>query len=406
MKTDIFNSNRPLGKLVHKVKRVLDYTRALVLYYLTKPVAFFARKLSAKNRGVWLVSERGNDARDNGYWFFRWLREEHPELRAYYVIDSDAADYGKVSGLGETVRMGSLKHYYLYNLADNLVGTHVQPAAPDSMIFYRLGGKGILAHGKQIFLQHGVIKDNMEWMHYPKLRVDIFVCGAKKEFEYIDSVYGHPKGVAQYLGLCRFDHLLTASAPKKQILVMPTWRGYYYPKGNEFLGTDFYKYFQSFLSDPRLLAMLKELDYQLIFYPHIELQSELGAFKSEGERIILADSAHYDVQQLLMDCEVLITDYSSVYFDVGFLRKPVLYYQFDEEEFRKIHYSQGYFVYDRDGFGPVCRDEESLMSELLKLADRGFKIDEEYLQKETDCFPLHDANNRERTYDAILALKK
>ena len=64
------------------------------------------------------------------------------------MIDSDAADYGKVSGLGETVRLGSLKHYYLYNLADNLVGTHVQPAAPDSMIFYRLGGKGILAHGK------------------------------------------------------------------------------------------------------------------------------------------------------------------------------------------------------------------------------------------------------------------
>ncbi len=46
------------------------------------------------------------------------------------------------------------------------------------------------------------------------------------------------------------------------------------------------------------------------------------------------------------------------------------------------------------------------MSELLKLADRGFKIDEEYLQKETDCFPLHDANNCQRTYDAILALKK
>ena len=74
-----------------------------------------------------------------------------------------------------------------------------------------------------------------------------------------------------------------------------------------------------------------------------------------------------------MDCALLVTDYSSVFFDVAFLRKPVVYYQFDEEEFRKYHYQKGYFDFRRDGFGPVCTTQEALLgalTEALKTAWR------------------------------------
>ncbi|MFR6589327.1 MAG: hypothetical protein ACLURV_03080 [Gallintestinimicrobium sp.] len=42
-------------------------------------------------------------------------------------------------------------------------------------------------------------------------------------------------------------------------------------------------------------------------------------------------------------------------FDVAFLRKPVVYYQFDEEEFRKYHYQKGYFDFRRDGLDRYVR---------------------------------------------------
>ena len=58
------------------------------------------RCCSAKYRELWLVCERGNDARDNGYWFYRYLKEEHPEINARYVIETDSADRAKIEALG------------------------------------------------------------------------------------------------------------------------------------------------------------------------------------------------------------------------------------------------------------------------------------------------------------------
>ena len=72
-------------------------------------------------------------------------------------------------------------------------------------------------------------------------------------------------------------------------------------------------------------------------------------FESGSDRITIASKETQDVQKLLMDCALLVTDYSSVFFDVAFLRKPVVYYQFDEEEFRKYHYQKGYFDFRDHG---------------------------------------------------------
>ena len=69
------------------------------------------------------------------------------------------------------------------------------------------------------------------------------------------------------------------------------------------------------LNNPSLLRLLEERDLKLIFYPHIELQKELDKFQSPSERIILANWKDYDVQTLLMRCKLLITDYSSVFFE-------------------------------------------------------------------------------------------
>ena len=51
---------------------------------------------------------------------------------------------------------------------------------------------------------------------------------------------------------------------------------------------------------------------------------------------------------------------SSVAFDFAYLGKPVIYAQFDKEEFYEKHdYKAGYFNYERDGFGEVVYDLES-----------------------------------------------
>ena len=244
----------------------------------------------------------------------------------------------------------------------------------------------------------------MEWMRYPRLKVDFFAAGGKLEYDYLVSEFGFPRGVVQYTGLCRFDNLMRGKRETDQILVMPTWRGSQYPSGDKFTETAFYRHFQSLLDSKDLLSLLEERDLRLIFYPHIELQKELDRFRSPSDRIILADWRDYDVQTLLMDCRLLITDYSSVFFDAGYMEKAVIYYQFDKEEFRKYHYQEGYFSYENHGFGPVVETEEALLRALRASADAGFKMDRTYQDRLEAFFPLRDEKNCERTYKILSAL--
>ena len=317
------------------------------------------------------------------------------------MIDRTSPDYGKVAALGRTVAWRSVRHYLMYLAADMLISTHVQPASPDLMVYYHLRQIGIRARGKQIFLQHGIIKDEMKWMRYPAMKVDFFASGAKPEYDYLVSEFGYPEGVIRYTGLCRFDNLIRGNAPSDEILVMPTWRGSDYPQGDRFCETAFYRTFQSMLENSRLLELLEKHDLKLVFYPHIELQKELDKFRSSSERVILADWREYDVQTLLMRCSLLITDYSSVFFDVGFMEKPVIYYQFDLEEFRKFHYQEGYFSYEEHGFGPVVQTEEELADAVEACVENGFRLQSEYRNRLEAFYPVRDEMNCERTYQIL-----
>ncbi len=385
----------------NKLKRLPVYLKNVFLLFFLWPVAAMLRRTSKAYRHLWLVMERGFDARDNAYWFFRYLRERQPQINACYVIDRASPDFGKVARLGRTVSWRSLRHYLMYLAADMLISTHVQPAAPDLMAYYHLRRIGIHPRGRQIFLQHGIIKDEMKWMRYPRLKVDFFASGGKLEYDYLVSEFGFPEGVVQFTGLCRFDNLIRGNAPSNEILVMPTWRGSDYPKGERFYETAFYRQFQSMLDNPRLLGLLEERDLKLIFYPHIELQTELDKFRSPSERIILASWRDYDVQTLLMRCSLLITDYSSVFFDAGYMEKPVIYYQFDQEEFRKFHYQEGYFSYEEHGFGPVVVEEEALADAVSECAANDFRMQEKYRNRLEAFYPVRDELNCARTYQIL-----
>ncbi len=383
---------------MNKLKRLTVYLKNAFLLAILLPVSLVLRKANKTYRHLWLVMERGFDARDNAYWFFRYLREQQPQINACYVIDPESPDCPKVAQLGRTVKWRSLRHYLMYLAADYLISTHVQPCAPDLMAYYHLRQIGIHPRGREIFLQHGIIKDEMMWMRYPRLKVDFFASGGKMEYDYLVSEFGFPEGVIQYTGLCRLDNLIRGSAQSGEILVMPTWRGSDYPQGDRFPETAFYRHFQSLLDNPRLIRFLEERDLKLVFYPHIELQKELDKFSARSERIILASWRDYDVQSLLMRCNVLITDYSSVFFDAGYMEKPVIYYQFDLEEFRKYHYQEGYFSYEQHGFGPVVQTEEALLDALNECAENDFRMQREYRDRLDAFYPVRDALNCERTY--------
>lgn len=388
-----------------KAKRLFEYTLQLGLMGFFKLISPFVRAVNPNYRNLWLISERGNDAGDNGYWLFRYLKENKPEINSAYVISKNSPDYEKVSELGGIIHYRSFKHYLAYYCAEFLVGTHIYPASPDLILFYHLGSVGIKARGKQVFLQHGIIQSNMEWMYYPTLKLDLFVCGSIKECEYISETFGHPDGVVQYLGLCRFDSLISPCEIKREIVVMPTWRGSRYPSGEKFKKTLYYKTFQSFLSSDVLARLLEKHNCKLIFYPHIEVQKNIGYFHSQSKNVIMGTKKMFNVQTLLKESALVITDYSSIHFDVGYLEKPLLYYQPDEQIYYQNHYHKGYFDFDTMGFGAVCRSEDELIRRIQDFLENDFKISEETKRRVREFFPVRDNKNCERTFNTIYNLR-
>jgi CDP-glycerol glycerophosphotransferase (TagB/SpsB family) len=109
-------------------------------------------------------------------------------------------------------------------------------------------------------------------------------------------------------------------------------------------------------------------------------------------------------RKVFAESSLLVTDYSSVAFDFAYLRKPLLYCQFDYSEFREKHFQEGYFDYQRDGFGEIETNLEDTVCRIIEYMKNGCKLKDKYRIRIDSTFPFNDKNNCERVYNAIKAL--
>ena len=357
---------------------------------------------------IWLVSERAAEARDNGFWLFRYIRENHPELPVYYPICWDSADYPRIEALGQAIRYGSFRHHVYFWAAEKNISAHVGNGFP-APFMCRL----FLMHGfysfQNIFLQHGIVKDILPFLMADVNRIDLFICSTRAEAEAVARDMGYAPERIACVGLCRYDGLMDFKVHAGQILLMPTWRWYLEPaygsrgkEAEEKIRHSLYvQTYNVLLADRRLHRLLEENDLTLLFCPHAQMQPYLGAFESVCDRIRILSQKEYDVQTLLRESALLITDYSSVFFDFAYMRKPLLYFQFDYAEFREKHYPEGYFHYDRDGFGPIVKTVDELVEALSETCRNGCTMPARYRERADAFFDYHDTDCCRRNFEVI-----
>lgn len=380
----------------------------IFVFALALPVSAVYKR---KRKDLWLICDNENEARDNGYWLFKYIREHHKEQDVMYAINKKSPDYARVKDLGPVVQYGSFMHWVYYLTASKNISSQKE-GKPNAAVCYLLEVYGILKN-KRIFLQHGIIMNNLEFLHYKNTKMRMFMCTAEREFQYIKEKFGYPDGWIQKTGLCRFDNLFDTSQGKRQILVMPTWRNwisipttgsYAQEDITEFTGTKYFQCWNEFLCDKELAAFLEKENIRLVFYPHRGMQKFIQNFQTQSTHIVIAKWPEYDVQELLKESNLLVTDYSSIAMDFAYLRKPLLYYQFDYEMFRKGQYSEGYFSYKEDGFGKVCEKEQDVVREIKQITENGMTMSNLYQQRVDEFFSYRDKNNCERNYKAICKL--
>ena len=389
-----------MNSFKRKLKKVYIYSRELILLIVLYPISHWW----GKNKKIYLFSERGYEARDNGLYMYRYFKEKHPEKQAYYVIGKGSEDMKNVEKYGNLIYHNSIKHHILFYAAKYCISTHIFGYTPNIDFYAHLIRRGNFKDKIKISVKHGIDTNNIVLSYAEYTCLDLRVAGAKPEYDFVLENFHYTDKQVKYTGLARFDGLHKFKTAN-QILVMPTWRKYLYQLSKkDFVNSQYYREWSSFLLSKHTAELLEKYDTKIVFYPHYELQKYIDLFKSESDRIIIADKEHYDVQTLLKESKLLITDFSSVYFDFAYMKKPLIYYQFDKEKFHSEHYGKGYFVEETMGFGDVVYDLESLFSSLEKSLKKDCKMEDIYSNRVGSFFELHDDKNCERIYDEIMKL--
>ena len=382
---------------------------------LRKKYISYRSKIKKKKKvEIWLINDRRNEAGDNGEYFFRYLKHKKPKgIKYYFIIEKDSLDYKRLIKLGNIIDLNSEKYLNMFLKSDKIISSTSNnwvdnPFNSDQKYLRDLFNFTI------IFLQSGIIKDDLSiYLNKYIKNYNLFITSSKKEYySVLKSNYGYSKNEIVLTGLSRFDNLerfRKINNNGKIILIIPTWRmnikgtltkftyESFYSK--IFISTDFYKFYNKLINDNTLLAIMKDYGYQGIFCLHPYFESQWIDFKQNEIFSILKKC---DYQKLILESSLLITDYSSIFFDFGYLKKPIIYSQFDIEEYRKTHYKKGFFDYNTNGFGPVCKDIQCTIYEIISEIKSNCILKEKYSKRIKKFFIFSDENNNERIYQAIL----
>ncbi len=383
--------------------------KAVIARTLARLYRFFHRK------PLWIISDRLNKAGDNGEALFRYMVENKVSGVNYYYAITECPDYEKMKPLGRVLNRNTLKYKVLHLASDCIISSHADEFVTNPFSYYRYPYTDFLAKKNFVFLQHGVTKDDISgWLNKYNKNIKGFIVAAfpeeKSMFEYD---YFYDKKDIWLTGFARFDRLYHDE--KKYITLMPTWRQYlmngYDNKngvwriGDTFKESEYYRFYNSLINDERLLSACDEYGYKLAFMPHPNIIPNISVF--DHDKRVKFFSIDDEYRKIYAQSNLVLTDYSSAVFDFAYLRKPLVYAQFDKEEFfAGSHvYTKGYFDYERDGFGEVVYDLDSTVDLLIDYMKNGCELKAEYRERIDHFFAFNDQNNCKRILDKLLELK-
>lgn len=385
-----------MKRIILKTFHGLIFILYIFLYFISFPPAY----ILYKRKHIWLISEVYFDARDNGYHFFKYLNDNYKTINSVYIISKKNKYFGKINKIGKSVEPGSYKHLLYFIASDYKIATLTHGCSPSYYLTLFL----LKFHptGKNISLKHGVFK-NIHPNYFKKnAHLDMICCGGLPEYEFIRDNFGYKNSVAKYTGLARFDNLHN-HINENCILIMPTWR-------RTLDGVD-EESFVSSLYFTQWTTLLKKIidavptDFQIYYYVHHKMNKYVHLFREDFSNISFINSADGDdLQTYLMKCKLFITDFSSTFFDIAYMKKPAIYFQFDEEEYYKTHYEKAYFDYNENGFGPVVDNVDDCIVIIKNVLMNDCKVSEQYLKRINEFFTINDNNNCKRIFDEIIKL--
>ncbi|TWD92401.1 CDP-glycerol:poly(glycerophosphate) glycerophosphotransferase [Neobacillus bataviensis] len=394
--------------LLYKVKEEYETS----WYYFKEKLAYFlylSFKWYFDQKNIWLGFEKFSDsAQDNGFYFFQYCYQQRKHKNFYYVIKNESPDYDNLQAMSDKVVHYMSFKYMVYVFAASLL---ISSESKGHLYDLRVQ-KGLLKKAidrkRQVFLQHGVIglkRVNQIFKKTGKGAVDLFVVSSEHEKGIIKKNFGYKEEEIILTGLSRWDVLTDQSNGQPTILVMPTWRSWMdgLPE-DKFIKTEYYKQYVSILNSRLMEDTVERYAIQLNFFIHPKFKTYIDKFTSHHPRIKIYQFGDIKLNELLMHSSLLITDYSSVSWDMYYQKKPIIFFQFDLEDYLKFQGS--YIDMEKDLFGDRAQNVGQLISLITMYAERDFKEKKKFASMRKQYLKYTDHQNSQRIYQEILNHKK
>ena len=231
--------------------------------------------------------------------------------------------------------------------------------------------------------------------------VDLFVTSSEREKEIVVRDLKFDNNQVVVTGLARFDELFNPdNQVKNQLLIIPTWRDWLI-NSEQLIESDYLSRINVLLYSSKIKEVVDQ-GIEVIFCLHPNMQPFIDLF-DVPPYVTCIRQGDVDVQQLIKESKLMITDYSSVAFDFGFLYKPVIYYQFDKERF--LGKDGSHIDIEQELPGVIVNSLASLEQKLSHYVNHNFEVEDEIKARANQFIKYRDQHNSCRIYKAVSYFK-
>jgi len=178
---------------------------------------------------------------------------------------------------------------------------------------------------------------------------------------------------------------------KKIMLYAPTWRD------NEFYSKGKYKF--KFQFDLDNWKREFGADWVLLTRMHYLVAENFDFSTHEGS--VYDVSSYPDIRDLYVGADLLITDYSSVFFDFAILNRPIVFFMYDLATYRDQ--LRGFYIdIEGDAPGPIVQTEEELFDAIHELVRSNVDANPKFISFKDKFSSLEDGHATRRVVQAFL----
>ncbi len=358
-----------MKKIITKLKS--QKTKAKIL----KIAMTFLNFMPTKKKLIIFESFHGKQYSDSPRAIYEYMKSNYPEYKMYWSADRRHMELFMDKNVNE-IRRFSVKWLILMARAEFWITNSRLPLwipKPKHTTYLQTWHgtplKRLAADMEEVHMPGTDTKRYKENFLKEAKKWDYLISPNKYSTEIFSRAFGFDKKVVES-GYPRNDYLINENnketihqiktkvnlpLDKKVILYAPTWRD------NQFYGKGRYK----FDLQMDLSKMKKELgeDYVIVLRLHYLVAENLDL--TGFEKFVYDFSYHEDIRDLYLISDLLITDYSSVFFDYANLKKPMIFFVYDIEEYRD-NLRGFYFDFENKAPGPLVKTTEEILEEIRK----------------------------------------